>query len=141
MESSTTTCKKCGTRNRLGSPKSGQVPVCGKCGSPLPWIVNGTDRSFRKELETPVAVLVDFWAAWCAPCRATAPILESLAGDKAGQLKILKIDVDQNPATACNYNIRSIPTLILFKNGNAVETVVGAVSKEALLRQIGPHLT
>ncbi len=141
MENSTTTCNKCGAKNRLGTPEQNQVPVCGRCSSPLPWIVNGTDNGFLGELKTSVPVLVDFWAEWCAPCRATTPALESLAGDKAGQIKIVKLNVDQNPSTAGNYNIRSIPTLILFKNGNAVETLVGAMSKEALLQRLGPHLT
>ena len=141
MENSTTTCNKCGAKNRLGTPKQNQVPVCGQCGSPLPWIINGSDNGFPKELETSVPVLVDFWAEWCAPCRATAPVLESLARDKAGQIKIVKLNVDRNPGTAGSYNIRSLPTLILFKNGNAVETLVGAMSKDALLQRLGPHLT
>jgi len=114
--------------------------VCGKCRSPLPWIVDGTDASFQRELETSLPVLIDFWAEWCAPCRMTAPVLESIADDKAGHIKIVKINVDQNPGTAGRYNIRSIPTMILFKNGNPVETLVGALSKDALLQKIGPHL-
>ncbi|MBN2243286.1 MAG: thioredoxin TrxC [Acidobacteria bacterium] len=140
MGDSTTICKKCGARNRLGIPKRNQVPVCGQCANPLPWVVDGTDHSFKKELETSVPVLVDFWAPWCAPCRVTTPVLEDLAGERAGRIKILKINVDQNPEIAGNYNIRSIPTLILFKGGNAVESVVGALPKEALLERLGPHL-
>lgn len=127
-------------KNRIGTPEPAQVPVCGRCAHPLPWVVNGTDNGFERELETSVPVLVDFWAEWCAPCRATAPVLENLAGDKAGKLKIVKINVDRNPATAGHYNIRSIPTLILFRNGSAVETLVGAMSKDALLQRLGPHL-
>ena len=133
-------CVKCGARNRIGAPKGNQVPVCGKCGNPLPWIIDGTDSGFVKELETSFPVLVDFWAEWCAPCRMTAPVLDQLAREKAGRIKIMKINVDQNPETAGRYNIRSIPTMILFKNGNAVETLVGAVSKDALLQKIGAHL-
>jgi thioredoxin 2 len=140
MDDSVVICPQCGTNNRIKIPTTDQVPICGKCKSSLPWVVNVTDISFRKELETPMPVLVDFWAEWCAPCRMTAPILEDLARDKAGQIKILKINVDQNPTTAGRFNIQSIPTLILFKNGQAVETVVGAMSKPAMLERFGPHL-
>jgi len=140
MEDSVLSCPQCGARNRLKIPLQGQVPVCGKCKSPLPWVVAGTDISFRKELETSIPVLVDFWAEWCAPCRMTTPVLEDLARDKAGQIKIVKINVDQNPATSGQFNVRSIPTMILFKNGHPVETLVGAMSKDALLERLGPHL-
>jgi|WetSurMetagenome_2_1015567.scaffolds.fasta_scaffold354315_1 thioredoxin 2 len=140
MANSIVSCAQCGAQNRLNTPQQNQVPVCGKCKNPLPWILAGTDISFRKELETDVPVLVDFWANWCAPCRMTAPVLEDIAQEKAGQIKVLKIDVDQNPATSSQFNILSIPTLILFKNGNAVDTIVGAISKAALLERINPHL-
>ena len=140
MENSVATCVHCGAKNRLHSPTPSQVPVCGKCKKPLPLVVNGADATFGQELETPVPVLVDFWAEWCAPCRATAPVLDSLAQDRAGRIKILKMNVDQNPATASRYNIQSIPTMILFQNGNAVETLVGAMSKNALLQRLTPYL-
>ena len=140
MEDSIINCPQCGTKNRLKNSPQGQVPICGKCKSPLPWIIAGTDIGFRKELETSIPVLVDFWAEWCAPCRMTAPVLEDLARDKAGQIKIVKINVDENPATAAHFNIRSIPTLILFKNGQPVDTLIGAMSKSALLERLGSHL-
>jgi len=141
MEEAAVTCLQCGTKNRLKTAANDQVPVCGKCRNPLPWIINGTDISFRKELEAPTPVLVDFWAEWCAPCRITGPVLEGLAGEKAGHIKIVKINVDLNPATAEQFNIQSIPTLILFKNGEPVETLVGAMSKNALLERLGGYLT
>lgn len=137
---SVTTCAKCGAKNRLKTATQDQVPVCGQCKNPLPWIVMGNDAGFQNELQTSIPVLVDFWAEWCAPCRITAPIIDALAGDKAGRIKILKINVDQNPETARRYNVRSIPTMILFIKGNAVETLVGALSKEALLAQLGQYL-
>ena len=140
MVDSVAVCAQCGARNRLHAPNSSQVPVCGKCRNPLPWIVNGTDAGFDEELRASCPVLVDFWAEWCAPCRVTAPVLDSLAGEKPGQIKIVKINVDHNPATAGRYDIRSIPTLMLFRNGQPVETLVGAVSKQALLQKIGPYL-
>jgi thioredoxin 2 len=140
MEDSVVSCSQCGAQNRLSTSQQNQVPICGKCRGALPWILAGTDISFRKELETAVPVLVDFWAGWCSPCRMTAPVLEDIARDKAGQIKVLKIDVDQNPATASQFNIRSIPTLILFKNGKPVETILGAMPKAALLERLDPHL-
>lgn len=140
MQESIVTCSHCGTGNRLQTPPESQAPVCGKCKKPLPWIIDGTDISFRKELEAPIPVLVDFWAEWCAPCRMTAPVLEDFAKDKAGHIKIVKMNVDQNPATAGQFSIRSIPTLILFKGGHAVDTMMGAMSKEALRERLEPHL-
>ena len=140
MEDSVTTCPRCGAKNRLKAAPPDRVPICGKCKSSLPWVVSATDISFRKELETSTPVLVDFWAEWCAPCRMTAPVLEDFAREKAGQIKILKINVDQNPTTAAQYNIRSIPTMILFKEGRPVQTLVGAMSTDALLERLGPHL-
>ena len=140
MEDSVIACPQCGARNRLKSALPAQLPICGKCKSSLPWVVTGTDISFRKELETSTPVLVDFWAEWCAPCRMAAPILEDIARDKAGQIKVVKINVDQNPTTAGQFNVRSIPTLILFKDGHPVETLIGAMSKEALLQRLASHL-
>jgi thioredoxin 2 len=141
MGESVVTCPKCGAGNRLNSSMTEQMPICGKCKSSLPWIVDGTDISFRKELETSMPVLVDFYADWCAPCRMTGPVLEELAREKAGQIKLIKINVDQNPTTAGKFNIQSIPTMMLFKNGQAIETLVGAMSKNMLLDRLGQHLT
>jgi len=140
MEDSFVICPQCSAKNRLHDAPPDQIPICGKCKGSLPWVVAGTDISFRKDLATPTPVLVDFWAEWCAPCRMTAPVLEELATDKAGQIKIVKINVDQNPTTAEQFNIRSIPTLILFKDGHPVETLVGAMSKNALLTKLQQHV-
>jgi thioredoxin 1 len=85
-------------------------------------------------------VLVDFWAEWCAPCRAVAPILEEIARENDGRLRVVKLNVDDNPDVAKRLGILSIPTLILFSNGNEKARVVGARAKEQLLRDIEPHL-
>lgn len=100
-----------------------------------------TDATFEKEvLKSDQVVLTDFWATWCGPCKRIAPVLEEMAGEMDGKLKIAKIDVDENQGVMLKYNILSIPTLLLFKNGRVVEQIVGFKPKDALLRQIQPHL-
>ncbi|HLY64194.1 MAG TPA: thioredoxin, partial [Chloroflexota bacterium] len=86
-------------------------------------------------------VLVDFWASWCQPCRMVAPIVEELATENSGKLKVLKLDVDENQNTAMQYNVSSIPTLILFKEGEPVERMVGFSPKDRLMTKIAPHLS
>jgi len=96
-------------------------------------IITVTDDSFDADvLGSDVPVLVDFWAEWCGPCKMIAPVLEEIADDYAGKLKIAKLNIDENEATAPKFGIRSIPTLILFKNGNAEATKIGAMSKSEL---------
>jgi thioredoxin 1 len=99
-----------------------------------------TDATFEQEvLESPIPALVDFWAAWCAPCRMLAPTVEALAAQYAGKVKVVKLNVDENPRTASAYRVMSIPTLLLFKGGQVVEMVVGAVPKpklEAVLQKV-----
>lgn len=100
-----------------------------------------TDRNFDQEvLQSPVPVLVDFWAAWCAPCRMIAPIVEQVAQEYEGKAKVVKLNVDENPETAARYNIRGIPTLLLFKNGEVRDQIVGATSKDHIERVIDAHL-
>lgn len=92
-----------------------------------------SDSSFETDvLKSSIPVLVDFWAEWCGPCKMLAPILESVVDDYAGKVKIVKINVDENPETAPKFGIRGIPTLILFKNGEVLTTKVGALSKSQL---------
>ena len=96
-----------------------------------------TDESFAADvLASTTPVLVDFWAAWCGPCKMIAPVLEEIATEKAGVLTVAKIDVDANPSTARDFQVVSIPTLILFKDGKPVTRIVGAKGKVALLNEI-----
>ncbi len=134
------TCPNCGANNRIGSAPSGQMPVCGRCKKPLPWLVEAGDRGLSPELDAPLPVLVEFWAEWCGPCRAVAPLLEELAREKAGKLKVVKVNVDRHKFVSSAYQVTSIPTLMLFKNGKPVVTAVGALPKQSLLEKIEPHL-
>jgi thioredoxin 1 len=100
-----------------------------------------TDDNFQKEvLESSTPVLVDFWAVWCGPCRAIAPLVEEIARDYEGKLKVGKMDVDAHQDVPIRFGIRSIPTLMVFKNGKVVEQIIGGIPKQQLLSKVTPHL-
>lgn len=100
-----------------------------------------TDENFEQEvLKSELPTLVDFWAAWCMPCRMVSPIVDEIAKEYQGKMKVCKLDVDHNPETSARYGIMSIPTLMVFKNGEPVQTVVGAMPKRELLKRITPVL-
>ena len=100
-------------------------------------VIHATDSNFNQQvLESDVPVLVDFWAPWCGPCRMIAPALDQLATEYAGKAKVVKVDIDQNQATALKYHVRSIPMLLMFKNGQVQATQVGAVGKPQLAQLI-----
>ncbi|MCC6397368.1 MAG: thioredoxin [Bacteroidetes bacterium] len=103
--------------------------------------VEVNDSTFETEvLKADVPVLVDFWAVWCGPCKMIAPVVEEIAGEYNGKLKVAKLDVDNNPETSMRFSIRSIPTIMIFKGGKVAEQIIGAVPKRALLDKITPHL-
>jgi len=100
-----------------------------------------TDNNFQAEvIESEVPVLVDFWAPWCGPCRRVAPVVEELARERAGDLKVVKLNTDENQQTAIQYNVMSIPTLILFRHGQPAKTVIGAYPKHRLEAELEPAL-
>ncbi|UCF18367.1 MAG: thioredoxin [Gemmatimonadota bacterium] len=104
-------------------------------------VVEVTDANFKEEVEgVPGVAMVDFWAAWCGPCRLVAPIVDELAQEYDGQVKVAKLDVDASQRTAMRFNIRSIPSILFFKDGEHVDTVIGAVPKQALELKLKQHL-
>jgi thioredoxin 1 len=104
-------------------------------------VMHFTDENFKKEvLESPTPVLVDFWATWCGPCRMVAPVIEEMAKEYAGKIKVGKVDVDSNSQTATQYGIMSIPTIMVFKNGKVMDQVVGALSKGQFKSMIEANL-
>ena len=141
-------CPNCGTKNRVDERAArDRQPVCGKCGANLtvappasdgkPQIV--TDDSFTHDVidaSSSLPVLVDAWAAWCGPCRLIAPVLDELAAEAQGRYKITKLNVDENPRVSSQFNIRSIPTLLIFRNGKVVDQIVGVVPKGAIAARI-----
>ena len=133
----------CGVGNRVPRAKieQGLEPVCGRCKTPLrvdtkPIVV--TDESFSADVErSPLPVLVDAWAAWCGPCRMIAPVIDELAAEMAGRVRVVKLNVDENPATAARFDLRSIPTLLVFKGGREVDRIVGVQPKSEISRRLG----
>lgn len=100
-----------------------------------------TDETFENEvLKSDKPVLIDFWAVWCGPCKMIAPIIDEIASEYTDKLKVCKLDVDSNPKTAIKYGIRSIPTILIIKNGEVMEQIVGAIPKNKLIDKILPHI-
>ncbi len=125
-------CRDCGRKNRVPDIASG-VPRCGQCSAPLPWLTEADDGRFAQVVESSrVLVLVDLWAPWCGPCRVISPALEKLAEDLAGQLKLVKVNVDEATGIARRFSVQSIPTLLLMREGKEVARQIGALPDAAL---------
>ncbi len=133
-------CGSCGAVNRVKADKLTEGPKCGKCHNLLNILnkpVNITSKNFDAEvLKWPGLVLVDFWAEWCGPCKMIAPVLEKISQERAGKLKIVKVNTEQEQELAYRYSISSIPTLMLFKNGQKLNQLSGALPKPQLEKWI-----
>ncbi|HEX8776174.1 MAG TPA: thioredoxin [Pyrinomonadaceae bacterium] len=141
------TCLKCGARNRVdeGAARVRQ-PVCGKCGAALPAAgevdtsqpLKVTDESFAGTVQKAGSrpLLVDCWAEWCGPCRMLTPVLDQLASESGGRYIIAKLNVDENPRTAAEFRVQSIPTLLIFRDGALVDRMVGVQSKAAIAARL-----
>jgi thioredoxin 2 len=125
-------CGHCGKMNRVPTAASG-IPRCGNCHQPLPWIAAAGDDSFAEVAEAAaLPVVVDLWAPWCGPCRAVSPALEQLARELAGQLKLVKVNVDESPKLQARFGVQAIPTLLLLKHGQVADRLTGAAPLPAL---------
>ena len=141
MEIGVVRCPACGTANRVAAAATGR-PTCGRCEAPLPWITEAVDADFDAvAAQASIPVLVDLWAPWCGPCRTVGPAVERTATDLAGRVKVVKVNVDEAPATAARFGARSIPTLLMLREGRVVGRIVGARSAGELRRWVEETLT
>lgn len=125
-------CPSCATKNRVPAAADG-VPQCAKCKAKLPWLVGASDKDFDAVAASDkVDVLVDLWAPWCGPCLRVAPVLQKLAEELAGTLKVVKVNVDDNPRTQARFGAQSIPTMVLLRDGREVSRQVGALPLQSL---------
>lgn len=141
MEPLLVACPACGATNRVPPDRvaRGLAPVCGKCRAPLPVGKPQpvTDASFAQDVErSPLPVLVDAWAPWCGPCHMIAPVIDQLATELAGRVRVVKLNVDDNPRTAARFDLRSIPTLLVLKGGREVDRLVGVQPKQEIARRL-----
>jgi thioredoxin 2 len=132
-------CPHCGAKNRI-RPSSEGVPRCGRCKNKLPWVVPADEATFDQELRAPVPVVVDFWAPWCAPCGMVQPVLERLAGEYAGRLKVVEVNVDEQPRLAQRWQAMSIPLLVMLRDGEELDRIIGALPPAELERRLQPVL-
>jgi len=132
MASELIVCPNCSQKNRVPTAAAG-TPRCGKCHQPLPWIADADDTTFGDVAEAAkIPVIVDLWAPWCGPCRMVSPALEQLARDLAGQVKLVKVNVDTSPQISQRFEAQAIPTLLMLRDGRVVARQVGALPPPAL---------
>jgi len=143
------TCPSCGARNRINEVVAlAHKAICGKCGATLDVRTDGkpqvvSDATFAQDVigdSSSRPVLVDAWAEWCGPCRMIAPMLDQLAAESNGRYKIAKLNVDENPRTSAQFNIRSIPTMLIFKNGKLVDSIIGVQPKQAIAARLAARI-
>lgn len=132
MEPALTKCLNCGKTNRVPAAAAGR-PRCANCRQDLPWTAVAGDEDFTAIAEqSPVPVIVDFWAVWCAPCRLVSPVLDRLAIERAGRLKLVKVDVDRSPRLSARFDVQAIPTLMVISGGKVLARQAGAAPADAL---------
>jgi len=124
-------CPGCGKLNRARAAERGTLR-CGSCQRPLPWLVEADEASFELEAKASVPVLLDLWAPWCGPCRSLAPLLQQLAEERAGKLKVVKVNVDHSPQLASRFDVQGIPLLVLMQDGQELDRLSGAAPLAAL---------
>lgn len=141
-------CASCGTRNRIPAEKIGQPAICGRCRDSLdtsvlqiahPLVV--TDSSFQSQvIHSPLPVLLDCWAPWCGPCQMMGPVMDQLAAEWKGRIRVCKMNVDENPGTSTQYQIRSIPTLLIFDRGQLQDSLAGALPRHSIVQAMKAYL-
>ena len=140
-------CRQCGAKNRVEESKlANSAATCGRCGTRLETNANTngnkpvvvTDATFQREVLDAVGppVLLDCWAPWCGPCRVIAPVMDQLAAESQGRYRVAKLNVDENPETASRYQIASIPTMLIFKNGKLIDRIIGGHPKQTIAERL-----
>jgi thioredoxin 2 len=132
-------CPHCSARNRVGAIPRG-VPRCGRCQTLLPWLVAADSATFEEEATASVPVVVDLWAPWCVPCQMIAPALADIAANHAGRVKVVKVNIDEDPGLGARFHARSIPLLVILRDGHEVDRITGALSRQALESRLAPLL-
>lgn len=136
MTSTVITCPACEVRNRVADDASGR-PRCSSCHADLPWLIEVRADDFERVVErSALPVLVDLWAPWCGPCRAVAPALEQLAAERAGSVRVVKVNVDEAPGVSAQLGVQGIPTMVLFADGAETSRQVGALPLDGIRRWI-----
>jgi thioredoxin 2 len=132
MDTKVVTCSRCSRRNRVPAVAEGK-PRCGNCKAPLPWIADAGDDTFAMVVEqAALPVIVDLWAPWCGPCRMVSPALEQVAADLAGDIKLVKVNVDEAPKLSERFTVRAVPTLLVMRGGQVIDRQAGAAPASVL---------
>jgi thioredoxin 2 len=132
-------CPSCAKKIRVGEAAPG-LPRCPSCRAYLPWLVEASEQSFEAEARAPVPVIVDLWAPWCGPCHALAPVLERLSARHAGKIKVVKVNTDENPGLAARFDASSIPLMVVLREGEVQDRIIGAQPLPALEARLAPFL-